>query len=159
MNPSEVVDEIRQYTNNGYGVKMDDVLIAQSVIYDVVGFILGVLVVLIVVGMSIITALDICYITIPMFQDTVVHKRWDGSTDPNARVRFISHDARIAVNAAATQETGKSALSIYLGRRIKTYCIAAVVLYIAIAGSSVIVPLISKIVTGILTAFSTAFNL
>lgn len=158
MNPSEVIDGIRQYTNNGYGVKMDDVLVAQSVIYDVVGFLLGVLVVLIVVGMSIVTALDICYITIPAFQDTVIHRRWDGSADPNAKVRFISHDARIAVKAAAMQETGKSALSIYLRRRVKTYCIAAVVLYLAIAGSSVIVPLITKIVSGILTAFSTAFR-
>ena len=154
MNPREVISEIRQYTNNDYIAQLKDIIEVQSAMEDIVGFILSLIVTVIIIVLAIVTLLDICFITMPVFQDAVIHKRWDGSIDPNARVRLISHDARIAVQQSMTQATGKSALSLYLSRRIKTYCVSAVVIYIALTGSSVLVPLIAKVVTSIVEVFN-----
>lgn len=151
MKPSEVTEAIREYTGNGYGIKLDDVTVAQYVIYDVIGFILGLITFFIVVGVGLITALDIAYITIPMFQDKVRAEKWDGSR--GYKVRFISNDARDAVDEAATKMNGKTALGIYLRKRVKSYMICGVVLYICIVGSSTIVPIIANIVLQILKVF------
>ena len=104
MDPSTVIDGIREYTGNGYGVHMDSLIIAQSTIYDIVGFVLGLLAFFISIGMFLITALDVCYITIPIFQDKVRSQRWDGSR--GSKVRFISKDAVEAVELAYTIDNG-----------------------------------------------------
>lgn len=150
MNISEVTDGIREYTGNGSGVHMDTLLIAQNVIFDVVGFLLGMLVFFMAVGMVLVTSLDIMYITIPVMQDRVKDLRWDGSR--KGKPRIISKDAGFAVEQSTI--SGTPALGIYLKKRIKTYCIAAVVMYICIGGSNMIVPLISKVVLQILKGFS-----
>lgn len=149
MDPSDIVDGIREYTGNGYGVQLDTLIIAQSMIYDIVGFILGLIAFFIVVGMGLITALDVAYITIPMFQDKVRDERWDGSKG-HGKVRFISNDARTSVEQAATSMTGKSSLVVYIKKRTKAYVFCAIVLFICLRGSSVLVPIISNIILDIL---------
>lgn len=151
MKPSEVTDAIREYTGNGYGIQLDDLIIAQYTIYDIIGFILGLIAFFIILGVGLITALDIAYITIPMFQDKVRTERWDGSR--GYKMRFISNDARDAVDEATTRPEGKTALSIYLRKRVKSYLICGVVLYICIVGSSTIVPIIANIVLQVLKVF------
>lgn len=153
MNPSDIVDGIRDYTGNGYGVQLDTLIIAQSMIYDIVGFILGLIAFFIVVGMALITTLDVAYITIPMFQDKVRDERWDGSKG-HGKVRFISNDARLAVEQASMMSTGKSALWIYIKKRIIAYMICAVVLFICLRGSSTLVPIIANIILDLLKGFS-----
>ena len=155
MNPREVIEEIRQYTHNDYSARMKDVIAIQNASEDIFGFVLSLIVTVIIIVLSIVTLLDICFITMPVFQEAVIHKRWDGSIDPNAKVRLISHDARIAVQKSMTMNTGKSALSLYLSRRVKTYCISAVVIYIALTGSSVMIPLVSKIVMSVVEVLGT----
>lgn len=151
MDPSTVIDGIREYTGNGYGVHMDSLIIAQSTIYDIVGFVLGLLAFFISIGMFLITALDVCYITIPIFQDKVRSQRWDGSR--GSKVRFISKDAVEAVELAYTIDNG-SAIGSYLKKRVKTYIICGVILYIILIGSNTLVPIIANIVLSILRALS-----
>lgn len=153
MNPADIVDGVRKYTGNGYGIQLDTLIIAQGVIYDVVGFLLGLIAFVIVIGMALITTLDVCYLTIPMFQDKVRDERWDGSKG-HRKIRFISNDARLAVEKAATGQTGRSALTVYIKKRIISYCIAAMVLYICLAGSNTIVPAISNVVLTFLKGMS-----
>lgn len=152
MSPTEVVESMREYTNNFHGVELDTIILAQSTISDIVGFILGLIAFFIAIGMGVITALDIAYITIPMFQDKVRDEKWDGSRG-HGKVRFISNNARIAVERASTQVDGNSALKIYLKGRVLAYVISAVVLYICLAGTGVVVPIIARIVSEILNAF------
>lgn len=151
MKPSEVTDAIREYTGNGYGIQLDTLTLAQYTIYDIIGFILGLIAFFIIIGVGLITALDIAYITIPMFQDKVRAERWDGSR--GYKIRFISNDARDAVDEASTRVEGKTALSIYLRKRVKSYLICGVVLYICIVGSSTLVPIIANIVLQVLKVF------
>lgn len=151
MDPSEVVNGIREYTGNGYGVHMDTLIIAQSTIEDVLGYILGLLAFFIGLGMMLITALDVMYITMPIFQDSVNNKRWDGSQE--RKIRIISADAINAVERATTDGSG-SAMKLYLKSRVKTYIICGVILYLLLAGSSVLIHIVTKVVLGILNSMS-----
>lgn len=145
MSPKDIVDKMREYTASEYKVNMDSVIIAHGVIEDILGYLLGLMVVFIISGMFIITALDICYISLPAFRIAVKNKRWDGTT--SVKFRIISKDA---VNAVEMGDIGsKQPLQIYVMSRIKTYVICAVILYIIIAGSNTIVPFMGNIVSGI----------
>lgn len=156
MTPFDVVDGIREYTGES-GVDVKNLKVAENVINDITGYILGLIVFVISLGITVITALDVAYITLPLFQEKVQNKRWDGSNGLKS-FRLISNDARLAVNEASTISSGKSALSIYLAKRIKTYMICGAVIYICLGGSGAITPFIAKVVRAILDAFNIIIN-
>lgn len=146
MNPSELIDGIREYTNNGSSVYLDNVREAEYMIQDITGFILGLIAIFISFGMTLISALDICYITIPVFQDMIKDKKWDGSPD-GSNFRIISGAARVAVET--TSGTGESPLKFYMKKRIGMYCFCGLVLSIAILGFGTITGIVSNIVLSI----------
>ena len=151
MSASDVANGIREYTQSDSGYYLDAIQDAQYVIYDITSFILGVLTFFIVWFMFLITALDICYITIPIFQEKVRQERWDGSPG-GSKFRIVSNAARIAVDTGNSQ--GVSPLKIYLKKRIAMYCICGIMLYISFVGFNVIVNLVTHIVLQILNALS-----
>ncbi len=155
MNPTDVANGIREYTTAS-DIDIADMKEIQNIIYDVSGYILGLIVTVLCLGITVITALDICYITMPSFQEKVRNHNWDsGST---GKLRLVSNDARISVNKANTSSTGTSALKIYITSRIKTYMILAIVIYLSLGGIYGIIPLVVKIVRAIMSAFYVFIN-
>lgn len=146
MSPRDVVDSMREYTSSEYKVNMDSVIITHSMIEDILGYILGLMVFFITTGMCIITALDICYITIPSFRIAVKNKLWDGTT--SVKFRFISKDAVNAVERGDME--GNQPIKLYVMSRLKSYIFCAIILYIIIAGSNTIIPFMGKIVGAII---------
>lgn len=152
MNTDKIIEQIREYTGVGYGIAMDDVLYTQIVVEGWLGFILGVMIWVIAVGMALVTAVDVAFITIPTFREIARRKRWDGTSE-RTRARLISNDARDAVEESCNLDES-SALVLYLKKRAKTYIFVTVVVFVLAVGTNSIVQVASKIITGILVGAS-----
>lgn len=119
----------------------------------------SVLSVILVVYMALVTTFDIMYITFPMIQSMTSKRNLDGSLDISGlKFRVISRDAYNAVQEKYSIEGSgrglyKSALLIYLRKRLKTYLVLAVVLVIMFNGFNVLVLIISKLLTPLFKAF------
>ena len=119
----------------------------------------SVLSVILVVYMALVTTFDILYITFPMIQSIASKRNLDGSLDISGlKFRVISRDAYNAVQEKYSIEGSgkglyKSALLIYLRKRLRTYLVLAVVLVIMFNGFNVIVLIISKLLTPLFKAF------
>lgn len=112
----DIVDKIRQYAEND---NIDYSAYKQVVdfINDTTSIILGIIFWVILATFSLMVAMDIAYLTIPTFRDVMYKKGLDGSVQ-DSKVKLISAHARNAVIQAETKETGRSALGIYLKKRI-----------------------------------------
>ena len=119
----------------------------------------SVLSVILVVYMALVTTFDIMYITFPMIQSMASKRNLDGSLDISGlKFRVISRDAYNAVQEKYSIEGSgrglyKSALLIYLRKRLKTYLVLAVVLVVMCNGFNVLVLIISKLLTPLFNAF------
>ena len=119
----------------------------------------SVLSVILVIYMALVTTFDIMYITFPMIQSMASKRNLDGSLDISGlKFRVISRDAYNAVQEKYSIEGSgrglyKSALLIYLRKRLKTYLVLAVVLVVMFNGFNVLVLIISKLLTPLFKAF------
>ena len=120
----------------------------------IVAIVLGFIVVLISVGITLITALDIWFITHPLLRAEISGIKWLQSRknkDGDNKLRIISDDAQYAVNVADTIRTGENPLVLYFKSRIFTYMVLAVLLFILITGKiTLIAQWALKLVSGIL---------
>jgi len=151
MGVSDIKDEIQDYAGAGYDVKMDNLMYTQMVLQDTVNYILGLAVWGVAIGLTLITAFDVAYITIPPLQEMVRKHNWDGALT-KSRIRFVSTDARNAVEEAASR--GEGAVGIYLSKRLKTYCISVFIVIAVGFGSGAIAGVIAKILIGIISGFT-----
>ena len=136
------------YKDIPYEVDFETVRMVQKITGDIVGTMLGIAAGFIVIGLFIITVLDICYMMIPPLQEVIRGKGWDGAVDNGSKFRLVSKDAIHSVREAYV--SGRSALLYYLGKRLKTYVIAAIILFVIVSGSKIIVDLSVKLVSGLL---------
>lgn len=121
--------------------------------------IFSVLSVLLIVYMALVTVFDLLYITFPIIQSVASKRNLDGSLDISGlKFRVISRDAYNAVQEKYSIEGSgrgiyKSALLIYLRKRLRTYFIVAIVLVIMLNGFNILIFGISKILTPLFKAF------
>lgn len=128
----------------------------------VISLIVGILAYIVVIALPLFTAIDVCYITIPVFREksesvknsgsgfgnAMTKTRKDGSTG----VRFVSDEAQYAVESSSLAD-GKSPLKTYLFKRAGAFVMLAIVLYILIGGQiNVIVKIAINLVSGIMGA-------
>lgn len=115
-------------------------------------FILGLVGWFVIMAMSIITALDIAYITMPTFQDLIRRKNWDGS-QAERKFRIISKDAVRAVQINEERGREPGSIAIYVGLRIKTIFICGLLLSILVMGPGAIIGAITRVVKPIMELF------
>lgn len=105
----------------------------------IASYLLGLVGVFIITYMTIITVIDIAYITIPAFQEVCRSRNWDGSQDmEKVKFKIISKDAYNAVEKAILKrQDGKygNTILIYIGARLRMYFIAGIVLSILVLGT------------------------
>ena len=141
------VDEVKNDINNmlkeDFNVSADVTKASEALdgFKDTVGIIVGVLAYIVIIGMGLITALDVCYIVIPVFRSFYIDSaesgnRITGKTGKNgeAKLRWVSDDAVYAVKVATVEE-GKSPIKVYLFKRIGAYIIVAIVLFMLLTGN------------------------
>ena len=132
----------------------------------IVSLTLGVIVIAITLGMAIFSSIDICYIAFPVFRNKMEDARNGGGSpgmnrvvtkqgsDGSTQLRFVTDDAQYAVQTA-TVESGKSPYAIYLKKRIVSYIVLAILLFVLLTGNiSVLTNLALRLVEGILDIIS-----
>lgn len=124
-----------------------------------INFVLGLLVSIISAGMTILTALDICYIVFPVVRGKCENMKQNGTATSKGRsekagetrLAFISDEAEYSINAAETTQTGKNPLVIYFQKRAFALIILAVVIFMLLTGNiNLITNIAIKGVSGIL---------
>ena len=124
----------------------------------VINLVIGILAWLIVIGLPLITAIDVAYITIPFFREKNEEIRASGNKamtktgkDGSTKLRWISDEAQHAVETTDL-ENGKSPLKIYLTHRIGAFVMVAIILYLLIGGQiTVVTQLAVRLVSGIMS--------
>lgn len=151
-----ILDEIaeKNHLSPNYG---DAATILASFI-PYFNILLGLITTIVVLAMSILTALDLCYIAIPAMRNFMSDKAAEGNTvvakkDGNGgvKLRFISDEAQYAVEQAANNQ-GSSPWGMYFKSRILSYIFLAVAMVILLTGNiTIITDLIVKLVSGIMS--------
>jgi hypothetical protein len=126
---------------------------------------LGILVTLITVGMTIFTAFDLCYIAFPVFRgkmDEAKANGTPGATHTNSKgetkLTIVTEDAQFAVVSAETAQTGQNAFMIYFKKRIVSFVVLAVLIFILLTGNINLITNIGiKLASGILEAINNSF--
>lgn len=122
-----------------------------------VSLIVGLLLYVVVFGMAIFTALDICYITMPIFRNKAEELKQEGNrlvTNTNkqgeVKLRWVSDEAQYVVKAYSI-DSGKNPLAAYLMKRIWAYVMVGIVIYILMTGNvQLFVDIAINMVSGIL---------
>lgn len=141
---SEGQAAVQEYSNNIGDLGLQaDVGTATGMLSGFMGVLrtmLGVIVVFISVGMTVFSAFDLAYIAFPVFRNKCEDAKQNGgmmakkSSNGEAKLRFISDDAQYAVVAADTTQSGKNPFIIYFGKRLISYLVLAILLFILLTG-------------------------
>ena len=118
---------------------------------------LGIIVVLISVGMTVFSAFDLCYIAFPVFRNKCEDAKQNGGimakkgANGESKLRFVSDDAQYAVVAADTTQSGKNPFIIYFGKRLISYLVLAILLFILLTGKvTVFTDIAIRLVSGLI---------
>lgn len=128
MGSRDIVDEIDKLIETGVPV---DVLALRQTIQAIetwTSLLLGIIVWGLLVGIILVSALDIAYLTIPLMRNKISEVNWD---KPGG-FRLVSRDAQRAMEQF--YEGGSGYLSFYLKRRIGVYITVGLLLTILLAG-------------------------
>lgn len=155
-------DKGKEYVQSGIGSitvtpRIDQANKLMSGFQDILGIAVGLLAYIIVIGLPLFSALDIAYITIPVLRNFADEAKSQGKSSMvksdgkgGSKFRWISDEAVYAVKQGAMDE-GKSALTIYFGKRAITYVVCAIVLYLLISGNiNVVTNIAVNVVSGIM---------
>ncbi|MEM4385404.1 MAG: hypothetical protein QXD03_02515 [Candidatus Anstonellales archaeon] len=125
-------------------------------IKELMGVITGLLAYLIVIGLSLIMVLEILYINIPIFRNSIDEKLQSDIGDKRRKrvLGLVLRDAIYVVNRANTVSTGKNVNYMYLGVKLKYIVVMIFVLSVVLDGASGVVKLLLKIAKSIIDAFS-----
>ena len=159
--PDKIADDVNNITG-GLSIEADTGTATRTLtgFTGVVNTLLGILVVLITVGMAVFSALDLCYIAFPVFRNKCEEAKQSGqgimasgkkTANGETKLRFVSDDAQYAITAADTVQSGKNPFVIYFGKRLLSYIVLAVVIFILLTGNiDIFTRLALKLVSGIL---------
>jgi hypothetical protein len=136
----------RAFQNSFY---QEDFVMAYSLYYSVMDFlgrasrlIFGFIVLIIVILLFVGTALDIAYMLNPLLQSSV-DKLLDGKR--MGGFRLLSKDAVLAREEAIANN--KNVLYCYLKKRLFTYIVASVVIYLLLIGPAPLVNYLWKVIS------------
>lgn len=129
---------------------------------DIISLGLGVIATLVIVGMTVFSAFDIAYIAFPVFRNKCEDAKVNGGnsmmTKKNSNgetgLRWVTDDAQYAISQG-TIENGKSPWAIYFKKRVMSYILLAIILFILLTGNiSLITNIALKVVSGIMNVLN-----
>lgn len=162
VNNAATVDDVSTITDGlNIGADTAGATALLSGFAPIISLVVGVIVVLVTMGMTLFTALDIAYIAFPVFRNKCEEQKMNGTgynvkkdSNGNVSLRFVTDDAQYAVSEG-TIENGKSPWGIYFRKRIMSYVLLAIVLFILLTGNiSLITNIALNIVSGIMNVLS-----
>ena len=162
VNNAATVDDVSTITDGlNIGADTAGATALLSGFAPIISLVVGVIVVLVTMGMTLFTAFDIAYIAFPVFRNKCEEQKMNGTgynvkkdSNGNVSLRFVTDDAQYAVSEG-TIENGKSPWGIYFRKRIMSYVLLAIVLFILLTGNiSLITNIGLNIVSGIMNVLS-----
>lgn len=120
---------------------------------------LGIIVVGASIGMTVYSGFDICYIAFPVFRNKCDEAKAGGGgmmvkgkgAGGENKLRFVSDDAQDAIKISETTENGTNPFIIYFKKRLLSYLVLAVLLFILLTGRiTIFTDIALKLVSGIL---------
>lgn len=162
VNNAATVDDVSTITDGlNIGADTAGATALLSGFAPIISLVIGVIVVLVTMGMTLFTAFDIAYIAFPVFRNKCEEQKMNGTgynvkkdSSGNVSLRFVTDDAQYAVSEG-TIENGKSPWGIYFRKRIMSYVLLAIVLFILLTGNiSLITNIALNIVSGIMNVLS-----
>ena len=162
VNNAATVDDVSTITDGlNIGADTAGATALLSGFAPIISLVVGVIVVLVTMGMTLFTAFDIAYIAFPVFRNKCEEQKMNGTgynvkkdSSGNVSLRFVTDDAQYAVSEG-TIENGKSPWGIYFRKRIMSYILLAIVLFILLTGNiSMITNIALNIVSGIMNVLS-----
>jgi len=117
---------------------------------------IGLLTTLIAIGMTIFTAFDIAYIAFPVVREKCEDAKISGKgtmtkqgKNGQTELRWVSDDAQFVVSECSV-ENGRSPWWLYFKRRIVSYIMLAIILFILLTGNiQLITNIVLNVVSGI----------
>lgn len=152
----QIIGEIRKYTNSAYDTDVELLKTSTFIAEDFTRTFLGVVLVILYMLIGLIIALDICYITLPFFQEIAKKYKLDVVNKYNQSI--ISKCARDAVIEANTVNTGVSPIWIYIKKRYFSLIILILLTALIFMNYSLIFKVVENIVLGTLDGISNIFN-
>lgn len=162
VNNAATVDDVSTITDGlNIGADTAGATALLSGFAPIISLVVGIIVVLVTMGMTLFTAFDIAYIAFPVFRNKCEEQKMNGTgynvkkdSSGNVSLRFVTDDAQYAVSEG-TIENGKSPWGIYFRKRIMSYVLLAIVLFILLTGNiSLITNIALNIVSGIMNVLS-----
>lgn len=127
---------------------------------ETISLIVGIICVVVMVLMTVLTACDLLYITVPFFReksDEAVQNRGPGGMvntskkTGEAKPRWITDEAFASVRASIESNYARNPLMAYLGKRIWAFIALGIVIYILFTGNiTLIVSFIINIISGLM---------
>lgn len=122
----------------------------------------GILAYAVAAGLTLFTALDMCYITMPIFREKCDNMKQSGNglmvkTDKRGetKLRWVTDEAQYAVEYC-TIESGQNPYWVYFKKRVLAHIITAIILYILLTGNiQLLINIAINLVDGILDALAT----
>lgn len=174
-NESNIVSAIDGYTQSkdvsnkvgsitdGFNITADTES-AATMLSGFAGFmslILGIIVYMIILFMSLFSAFDICYIAFPIFRNKCEAAKQDGNkfmTKTNksgeTSLRWVTDDAQFAVTQG-TIDSGKNPWVLYFGKRVLTYILLALLLFILLTNNiSILIQIAVTMVKGVFSVIA-----
>lgn len=146
---ADAIDNIKDLTNVHPDLKSAQGTLEP--IIEIVNTVIGILATAILILIGLFTAIDILYLEVPTFHNSMDQKAMEkGQTNKSGGVKakIVSEDASQAYQEAT--ETGKNVLIVYLKKRIVAYIAVAIVLYMLLSGNlSLIVEVVLKMLNGV----------
>lgn len=154
----EVKNSVEQVADFNTKADVGAASVALSGIEGIVSVVVGILVYAVTIGMTLFTACDICYITMPVFRDKCDTMKQSGSigttktSSGETKLMFVTDDAQYAVQSCSV-ETGKNPLTVYMKKRVLAFILLGLVLFILFTGNiQLIVNVVVNLVSGIIDA-------
>lgn len=158
VNNAKTVDDVSNVTD-GLNISADTQGAAAMMqgFAPIISLVLGIIVTLITIGMTIFSSFDIAYIAFPVFRNKCEDAKVQGSgamvkkgSNGESSLRFVTDDAQYAVQQGSI-ESGKSPWAIYFKKRVMSYILLAIILFILLTGNiSLITNIALKVVSGIM---------
>lgn len=151
MDLGKLIDDIERQASSNGDINYLHFNTWMNFINKVGSVVLSIIIALIVILLPIIIALEVFYISFPLFRVEVVEKKiFKGDGKVKRAVQITLHDAIKAIELANTVKTGTPALKIYMGIKFKWVLLVAMSLTVYLGGIDIIISLALELLSGLL---------
>lgn len=139
MTTQDIVNEISKYLDNGGNADYISLTEGLELIKNISGAIIDLLVAIIIIGLPIVVAIEVCYINFPVFQKGYddLYNRLEGKR--GKILGLLIRDATYAVKLSNTTEYGVGANTIYFKVKIKTIFICVLTIGLVLGAGPVLI--------------------